>query len=97
MCAKKLLNKKGMSFMSFVDVCFKSNVSGTMDTYNCETTLYGISDTYEEELIVTFVYNDNGLVNEEYNTSLTQNELSEINNILVSKYNDYCLSKVKVR
>ena len=83
--------------MNYVDVCFKSNVVGTMDTYKCKTILYGITDAYEEHLIATFIYDNNGLVGEKYNNSVTHSELDDINNILISKYNDYCLSKVKVK
>ena len=56
--------KERMSFMEFIDVCFKSNVVGTMDTYKCETNLYGISDSCEEKFIATFVYEKNGLKKE---------------------------------
>ena len=89
--------KRGMSFMNFVDVCFKSNAVGTKDTYKCETTLYGITDEYEEHLIATFIYDNNGLTSEKYNNSVTHAELCVINSILINKYNDYCLSKVKVK
>lgn len=83
--------------MEFIDVCFKSNVVGTMDTYKCETNLYGISDSCEEKFIATFVYEKNGLKKEKYSSYVTKNELYQINSILINKYNDYCLSKVKVK
>ena len=89
--------KERVSFMKFVDVCFKSTVLGTMDTYKCETNLYGISNSCEEFLIATFVYGRDGLTTEKYNPSVKQSELYQINNILINKYNDYCLSKVKVK
>lgn len=83
--------------MKFVDVCFKSNVVGTMDTYKCETKLYGVSASCEDKLIVTFVYGENGLNTEKYSSSVTPEELYQINSILINKYNDYCLSKVMVK
>jgi len=82
--------------MNFIDVCFKSNAVGTVNTYNCETNLYGISDTYEEKLIVTFEYNNNGLYSCKYNSQVTLGELYSINDILINKYHDTSFLRVKV-
>ena len=71
--------------MNFVDVCFKSNVVGTIDTYNCETTLYGINEEYDEIAILTLIYGKNGLISEIYNKNINNKELQNINDILLNR------------